>query len=71
MHGTQVAVSRQHALAPHPQQVDVVALRDIEYQRPEPDAIRLRHPRGFDKSQIWSEGYWRPGRIGGHDHIDD
>ena len=27
--------------------------------------------RGFDKSQVWSEGYWRPGRIGGHDHIDD
>ncbi|MDE2220407.1 MAG: siderophore-interacting protein [Gammaproteobacteria bacterium] len=27
--------------------------------------------RGFGKSQIWSEGYWRPGRIGGHDHIDD
>lgn len=27
--------------------------------------------RGIDKRQIWSEGYWRPGRIGGHDHIDD
>ncbi len=27
--------------------------------------------RGMDKMQISSEGYWRPGRIGGHDHIDD
>jgi NADPH-dependent ferric siderophore reductase len=34
----------------------------------------LRHhllARGMEKSQISSEGYWRPGRIGGHDHIDD
>lgn len=27
--------------------------------------------RGFDKSQISAEGYWRPGRQGGHDHIMD
>lgn len=27
--------------------------------------------RGFAKEQISSEGYWRPGRIGGHDHVDD
>ena len=25
--------------------------------------------RGLPKSQIAVEGYWRPGRIGGHDHI--
>jgi NADPH-dependent ferric siderophore reductase len=25
--------------------------------------------RGLEKSQIAAEGYWRPGRIGGHDHI--
>lgn len=25
---------------------------------------------GFEKSAISAEGYWRPGRIGGHDHID-
>lgn len=34
----------------------------------------LRHHlvgRGFERSQISSEGYWRPGRIGGHDHVDD
>jgi NADPH-dependent ferric siderophore reductase len=27
--------------------------------------------RGIDKSQITAEGYWRPGRQGGHDHIRD
>jgi NADPH-dependent ferric siderophore reductase len=27
--------------------------------------------RGFDREQISAEGYWRPGRVGGHDHILD
>jgi NADPH-dependent ferric siderophore reductase len=27
--------------------------------------------RGFDRSQIYAEGYWRPGRVGGHDHVND
>ena len=27
--------------------------------------------RGMDRAQIYSEGYWRPGRIGGHDHVED
>ena len=27
--------------------------------------------RGFPKEQISAEGYWRPGRVGGHDHVDD
>ncbi|HVG52300.1 MAG TPA: siderophore-interacting protein [Xanthobacteraceae bacterium] len=27
--------------------------------------------RGFPKDQISAEGYWRPGRVGGHDHVDD
>jgi len=34
----------------------------------------LRHAlveRGMDRSQIYSEGYWRPDRIGGHDHVHD
>ncbi|MFI4936435.1 MAG: siderophore-interacting protein [Caulobacterales bacterium] len=26
--------------------------------------------RGFPKHQIAAEGYWRPGRTGGHDHVD-
>lgn len=27
--------------------------------------------RGLGRDQISSEGYWRTGRIGGHDHVDD
>lgn len=27
--------------------------------------------RGLARDRISSEGYWRPGRIGGHDHVDD
>lgn len=27
--------------------------------------------RGLLREQIASEGYWRPGRNGGHDHVDD
>lgn len=27
--------------------------------------------RGLPKDRIASEGYWRPGREGGHDHVDD
>lgn len=27
--------------------------------------------RGMSREQISSEGYWRPGRNGGHDHVDD
>ena len=35
---------------------------------------RQRHTlvaRGLARDQISSEGYWRPGRIGGHDHVGD
>jgi NADPH-dependent ferric siderophore reductase len=27
--------------------------------------------RGLDRGQIYSEGYWRPGRVGGHDHVEE
>jgi NADPH-dependent ferric siderophore reductase len=27
--------------------------------------------RGVPKETISAEGYWRPGRIGGHEHVDD
>ncbi|WP_230533541.1 siderophore-interacting protein [Microvirga roseola] len=35
---------------------------------------RQRHTliaKGLGRDQISSEGYWRPGRIGGHDHVED
>ncbi len=37
-------------------------------------ALAQRHHligRGFTRDRISSEGYWRPGRIGGHDHVED
>jgi NADPH-dependent ferric siderophore reductase len=27
--------------------------------------------RGMTRDQVAAEGYWRPGRAGGHDHVDD
>ena len=33
---------------------------------------RQRHEliaRGMPKDRIFGEGYWRPGRVGGHDHL--
>jgi NADPH-dependent ferric siderophore reductase len=27
--------------------------------------------RGVSKAQIAAEGYWRPGRVGGHDHVNE
>ncbi|HEX7759819.1 MAG TPA: siderophore-interacting protein [Caulobacteraceae bacterium] len=27
--------------------------------------------RGFPRERITAEGYWRPGRVGGHDHVID
>lgn len=27
--------------------------------------------RGMRRERISAEGYWRPGRVGGHDHVDD
>jgi NADPH-dependent ferric siderophore reductase len=27
--------------------------------------------RGLTRDQIYSEGYWRPDRVGGHDHVED
>lgn len=35
---------------------------------------RQRHQliaRGMTRDQISSEGYWRPDRVGGHDHVED
>ncbi len=35
---------------------------------------RQRHDliaRGLTKTQIFGEGYWRPGRVGGHDHLEE
>ncbi len=44
------------------------------YLAGETDAVRTQRRHllmlGFTKEAISAEGYWRPGRIGGHDHVD-
>lgn len=49
--------------------------RGHAYLMGETGAIRrLRHDllaRGLTKDQIFGEGYWRPGRLGGHDHLEE
>lgn len=54
---------------------DLPAGRGQAYVIGETSTVRAQRQsllaRGFDKSQIAAEGYWRPGRLGGHDHIFD
>jgi NADPH-dependent ferric siderophore reductase len=54
------------------EQFDFPAGRGHAYTIGETSNVRaLRHrllERGFARDQICAEGYWRPGRIGGHDH---
>lgn len=44
------------------------------YLAGETDAVRTQRRHlltlGFAKESVSAEGYWRPGRIGGHDHVD-
>lgn len=32
---------------------------------------RILSDRGLPREALATEGYWRPGRIGGHDHVED
>jgi len=58
--------------------VEALALPDgdgVAYLIAETSKVRaMRHhliARGLTREQIVSEGYWRPGRLGGHDHVSD
>ena len=44
MHRSGMAVARQHARRPNPQDVDVIALAHVQHERPERDGVRLRDP---------------------------
>jgi NADPH-dependent ferric siderophore reductase len=54
------------------EQFEFPAGRGHAYTIGETSNVRnLRHrllERGFARDQICAEGYWRPGRVGGHDH---
>ena len=69
-------------IKPHSQAlIDAVAAFEIPegvgqlYLLGETSTVRAQRQgliaRGFSKMQITAEGYWRPGRVGGHDHVFD
>jgi NADPH-dependent ferric siderophore reductase len=59
-------LDRLEALRPNPWSTQAYVLGETGQVR------QIRHylmARGFDRARITAEGYWRPGRIGGHDHV--
>jgi len=65
--------SRNDALAEKVKDLALPEGRGHAYVTGETSLVRtLRHillARGLAKDAIAAEGYWRPGRIGGHDHV--
>jgi len=61
-----ILLDRLSALAPSPRGAHAYILGETSNVRAQ------RHyllSRGFERDQITAEGYWRPGRVGGHDHV--
>jgi NADPH-dependent ferric siderophore reductase len=61
-----ILLDRLSALAPRPRGAHAYVLGETSNVRAQ------RHyllSRGFERDQITAEGYWRPGRVGGHDHV--
>jgi NADPH-dependent ferric siderophore reductase len=59
-------LDRLEALSPSPAAAHAYVIGETSNVRAQ------RHyllERGFDKARITAEGYWRPGRVGGHDHV--
>lgn len=59
-------LDRLAALAPSPNGTHAYVIGETSNVR------NQRHyllANGFDKARITAEGYWRPGRVGGHDHV--
>ena len=54
------------ALGPDPRWTHAYVLGETGQVRAQRHALMAM---GFDRAQITAEGYWRPGRIGGHDHV--
>ncbi|MGH6956162.1 MAG: siderophore-interacting protein [Caulobacteraceae bacterium] len=59
-------LDRLAALAPSPQGRHAYILGETSNVRAQ---RHLLLDAGFERGQITAEGYWRPGRIGGHDHV--
>ena len=61
-----ILLDRLRMLAPRPGGAHAYVLGETSNVRAQ------RHyllSRGFERGQITAEGYWRPGRVGGHDHV--
>ncbi len=61
-----LVLDRLQALAPDPYATQAYVLGETSQVRAQ---RHLLLSQGFDKTRITAEGYWRPGRIGGHDHV--
>jgi NADPH-dependent ferric siderophore reductase len=59
-------LNRLKALAPAPTGVHAYTLGETSNVRAQRHYLQ---ERGFQREQMTAEGYWRPGRIGGHDHV--
>ncbi|HXQ09710.1 MAG TPA: siderophore-interacting protein [Caulobacteraceae bacterium] len=59
-------LDRLAELAPSPENTHAYVIGETSNVRSQRHHL-LAH--GFDKARITAEGYWRPGRIGGHDHV--
>jgi NADPH-dependent ferric siderophore reductase len=59
-------LGRLKALAPSPAGVHAYTIGETSNVRAQRHYLQ---ERGFAREQMTAEGYWRPGRIGGHDHV--
>jgi len=59
-------LDRLQALDPSPTATHAYVIGETSNVRAQRHYL-LAH--GFDKARITAEGYWRPGRVGGHDHV--
>jgi NADPH-dependent ferric siderophore reductase len=59
-------LDRLQALNPSPASTHAYVIGETSNVRAQRHYL-LAH--GFDKARITAEGYWRPGRVGGHDHV--
>ena len=66
--GSRRLIDRLALFAPRPGRGHAYVIGETSTVRTQRQSLIAR---GFDKSQISAEGYWRRGRQGGHDHIFD
>lgn len=66
--GSRALIERMNLFAPPPGVGQAAVIGETAMVR----AVRQGLiARGFPRERICAEGYWRPGRIGGHDHVFD